>query len=226
MTAAIRFWVRTFEASTLCRDPWEALRTFWESDFLGENQGYGWDAPLGVIPRVPSHRQLLRILAEKSTVIRPLGVDLERGFKQYSRSPTVTVLLALLVWNGCAPWMVTLWISYLFELRVLLHKMLWTIFLKCLSLGLALWGQAKPASFPPNLPLWMACRFEWLAESPGRIFLEGIPVKKFLWKSWIFGGIFSACWSVKRGGFDLWVVFKNLISWFPWFLCVPLILEL
>ena len=47
---------------------------------------------------MPSHRLLesyfLWILAEKSTVIRPPGVDLE-GVHQYSRSPTLTVLLVL-----------------------------------------------------------------------------------------------------------------------------------
>ena len=54
---------------------------------------------LGVLPGVPSQRLLesyfLWILVEKSTVVRPPGVDLEGGPTVYSRSPTLTVLLVL-----------------------------------------------------------------------------------------------------------------------------------
>ena len=51
-----------------------------------------------VLPGVPSHKllesYLLWIVAEKGTVIRPPGLDLEGG-PTYSRSPTLTVLLIL-----------------------------------------------------------------------------------------------------------------------------------
>ena len=72
--------------------------------FHQRNQGYGWGMRLGVLPGVPSCRLLesnfLWSFGRKSTVFRPPGIDLER-FQQYSRSPTLTVLLVLPISRVC-----------------------------------------------------------------------------------------------------------------------------